>query len=504
MAEIEWRIIECPDCSGRFKVPENLEDDEGIACPACGAEVPSARPDPDAEPEIDWDSDLLSGIEAELEAEFEAPDATTSAPFAAPTTPPPDDSANTRSSTPTRPPTGSKLPPAPKKSMSLDLSNLVVKEANEQFRPAPSRPDSEEHSAPKLEGLGRLSSTSDEAFVPVDEGPRERFTRSSVREEIAGWDEDDQGRWESSRSAVASTFKLALFALPLLIGVGIFAMNVKPKKLDKVEKITPIILNPQEEEEEKKPLAPHAVDDLVESLEKEEFYRRMVETVENFVAAKTYQERLEFTRDPERVLPLMERYYSTNPDGPTEIRSTSEASSVALMKGFAVMRVVLKDYGQRPIVLARSGDKLVVDWESFVGYSGMTFAEFSEKKPTTPVLFRVRAQPEDYYNYGFGEDEYYCMRLSNLLLTEHIYGYVGKKSEAAEAIQSIFSRQMPLDFVIMKLRYPEGSESDNQVIVDEFITDGWLLTPKDESDTPSDAPTSPDEPDEAGSAEAEG
>jgi hypothetical protein len=498
MAKIEWRIIECPDCSGRFKVPQNLEDDEGVACPACGAEIHSTNPEPKAEPEIGWDSDLLSGIEAELDAEFESTES-----VAAPATPPPDHSPGAPGFAAPTSLLGSQLPPAPKKSMSLDLSNLVVKEANEQFRPPPSRSVSEEHSVPMLENLGRLSSTSDEAFTPVDEGPRERVTRSAVREEIAGWDEDDQGRWESSRSAVASTFKLALLALPLLIGVAFFAMNVKPKKLDKVEKITPIILNPQVDEEEKKPLAPHAVDDLWATLEKEEFYKRMVEVSEKFLAAETYKERLEFTRDPERVLPLMEHYYSTNPDGPTAIRSMSEASSVSLLKGFAVMRVILKDYGQLPIVLARSGDKLVVDWESFVGYSEMTFAEFAKKKPTTPVLFRVRARPEDYYNYGFGEDKYYCMGLSNLFLTDHIYGYVGKKSEAAQAIQSIFSRQAPLDFVIMRRRYPEKPESDNQVIVDEFVTDGWLLTPKEQTNAEPESATQPGEEESAEAAEAQ-
>ena len=42
-----------------------------------------------------------------------------------------------------------------------------------------------------------------------------------------------------------------------------------------------------------------------------------------------------------------------------------------------------------------------MDWEAFTGQGEMSWDEYEEKRPTSPVLMRVRLSPDDYFNYDY-------------------------------------------------------------------------------------------------------
>ena len=60
--------------------------------------------------------------------------------------------------------------------------------------------------------------------------------------------------------------------------------------------------------------------------------------------------------------------------------------------------------------------------------------------------------------------------------THQIYGYIEQGSPAAVEIGSAI--QPGDNYFTLSLRFPEKAESDNQVIIDRVINNGWIeLTP---------------------------
>ena len=447
-----WRIVDCPDCSAKFKAPAAIGDGESLACPACGFEIRS-EPDPIDDFEFDLESDLDSEFE---ESASEAP-----------ATPP-------RAKSPVE---TSSLPLPTKKPVEMDLSGLAVRDANKK----PHELSSLETSAPKLDHLEKLASTSDEAFVPDDEEPRQRVTSKRVQQEIMGWDDGDEtGGRSSSQSTVATTFKLVLISLPVLIGVGIFALNARPNAGTRSVVDTADLDLPAEGDAEEQPAAPPPNPEAVDALHMEigdaAFIEMLKEAVEAFAASSTIEERLAYVRDPDRVRPLMTSFYASQPIEPIAIDDIAPGSRVQIERGFAVTSVVLPDFEMLPIVLARRDGRLVVDWESFVGYCEIPLKQFVAEQRTTPTLFRLRARLDDYYNFEFTENRHICLGLADLKLTQKVYAYVERGSDLADQIYTrIAKNQGGLDFVIVKLRFPPNAQSPNQVLLDEFIEIGWLL-----------------------------
>lgn len=448
MSDLEWRVTRCPDCSAKFKAPADLEDGADIACPACGAEV-FARSEPErggARP-----ASLPARKTDPLEALHASPD--------------PVRDLN---------PGGSALPPAPEKSVSLDLTGLAVRDTNRK----PYVGAKDEASAPRLEHLEKVARTDDEEFAAIDDEPRRRVTSKRVEEEIVGWDDGGEAKRDASRSTVASTFKLALGALPVLIGVGIFAMSAQPKNnsrsLVDQEAIAAAAgaLAGTFEKPEPDPTSPV---ELRNEIGADAFLELIRDTAARFLQSATLESRLALVRHPERVRPLMESYYRKHPLEPMPFDKVAPNERYHIERNFIVTGLALPGYDALPIVLSRKGDKLLVDWESFVGYGEMELSEFVRKRPTQPVLMRLRAKPDDYFNYRFDEGGYHCIALSDLKFTERLYGYFEKGSPTAEKFFNRMAKESGIDFVILKVRYPPNAVAANQVIIDEFIDVGWLM-----------------------------
>ena len=191
--------------------------------------------------------------------------------------------------------------------------------------------------------------------------------------------------------------------------------------------------------------------------------------VEHFLKAGTLDERKSFTRSLQRVEPLMDRYYETHNPGPIKYRSLADQHNSFPLKDYYTIGVTLEDFSMAYAILAIEQDRFLIDWESFVGYSEMSLGKFMEKKPGSPTLFRVRVKADDYYNFNFTDEQYQCLRLTNMNQTTVIYGYVMKGTGPLSTLRA------GKEFFTLRLRYPESPKTANQVIIDEVITSGWVI-----------------------------
>ncbi len=212
-------------------------------------------------------------------------------------------------------------------------------------------------------------------------------------------------------------------------------------------------------------------------------FTEIEETLTHFFTADTLETQLLWVRDPERVRPLMEKYYENHPvklvSGfrQLKIKSPTPTETAALH----MVDVVLEpSQWQRRLVVEQEESGYKVDWEVAVGYQEQSWASFQETQPTTPKAFRAILLEGQYYNYQFSDrSQYLCWEIvhpqePDLLL----YGYTSMDSPLTDflmretTIKASGRRRGPS--VIVNLAYPENPQDSSQVLITDLVQKGWV------------------------------
>jgi hypothetical protein len=203
--------------------------------------------------------------------------------------------------------------------------------------------------------------------------------------------------------------------------------------------------------------------------------KELEDAVKGFLAADSIEEMTRWVRDRKRVMPLIKEYYGR--DGqefrPLRWKAIGEDQGVSVLGEMRAVLVTLDDYSQRQIGLEKTTRGFRVDWESWVGYSEMSWEEFQERRPTRPIVFRVRMERGDYYNFGFtDETRWLCFRILSPD-DDLLWGYAEAESAAVE-LRTMHVGEEEL-LMTVRLRFPENSTRGDQVIVDELVATGWVI-----------------------------
>lgn len=201
--------------------------------------------------------------------------------------------------------------------------------------------------------------------------------------------------------------------------------------------------------------------------------------VTGFLAAKTVEDRLPFVRQPKRVEPLMRAWYARQRDATEWTGGEIRHRDKQIDHGRYLIRLAM-DFGtagSRIFIVEQTAGDFKLDWETATGYQAKPLEEFKAERPTTPVEFRVKMKPADYYNYAFNDrDRYQAVELSYPGRREFkLTGYIDLKSDwAAPLVKRLDDGEAPS--LIVLLRYPEGEIEDvTQVEVVAIVADSWLL-----------------------------
>lgn len=178
-----------------------------------------------------------------------------------------------------------------------------------------------------------------------------------------------------------------------------------------------------------------------------------------------------WVRHPEVTLPRMREFYGDEfvADGFSSILwgrppvRVGEAIKSQIQDG---------DYGKR-VIFAVNEDGWKIDWESWVGWSESDWKSFKAARPTEPVMFRVVVSDVSYFNFKFtSESEWSSYRLESPDGNHLVFGYVPRAGELDTRLKS-YDGTEDRPFTL-RLRFPEGATTDNQVIVDGIVAEGWF------------------------------
>lgn len=202
------------------------------------------------------------------------------------------------------------------------------------------------------------------------------------------------------------------------------------------------------------------------------------QTLRRFFAASTPDQQLAFVRDPQRVRPLMEHYYSSHPHTPHEWKALGWALTVeeaGYRLGYA--QAVFANAEPVSLIIEEMADGTFrVDWESSVRYGEIDWEEFIKTQPSAPTLFRVIASkpqniPPEAAPMG-----------SELLEIKHpddndvVYAYFDRKdpkfTPLLQQLQTGNWKDVPLT---LRLCFPGPVGSGKNARIADVEGKGWLI-----------------------------
>ncbi|MEI6537453.1 MAG: hypothetical protein WCN98_19065, partial [Verrucomicrobiaceae bacterium] len=204
--------------------------------------------------------------------------------------------------------------------------------------------------------------------------------------------------------------------------------------------------------------------------------------VSGFLRATSIKDRVQYVCQQEVWGPKMREYYALNGgDGPVPFERVELVEGGQKIPDTYTFSVLLLDGQHRNIVAGKSDSgNYLVDWPSFALYSEMQWDQFRSQRPTAPVAFRALATPGNYFKNDFNDAEkLVCLKLTNPLkpAAEPIYAYAERNTTIGKSMEllmkSFNSNAIPL---IVRLKYPPTPGADNQVLIGEFVGEGWVAS----------------------------
>ncbi len=192
-----------------------------------------------------------------------------------------------------------------------------------------------------------------------------------------------------------------------------------------------------------------------------------------FLEATSVAELLPLIRNPKVTEGRLRVVY---PDGKiaapglSKFNSSDELVTLGKIISFAV---TTSDQQQKALALIHSPEGMKVDWESWVGWSDISWDAFISSRSVTGHVFRLLLSPVDYYNFGFSdESKWQSYRLESSNKEYSLYGYVEKGSALDQRIRAnLESKSLALR---LSLKFPASATTSGQVEIERFVGEGWV------------------------------
>ncbi|NJM38129.1 MAG: hypothetical protein HC845_09895 [Akkermansiaceae bacterium] len=316
---------------------------------------------------------------------------------------------------------------------------------------------------PKIQPLKPTENT-DDLKVPQITKQRRRHPKKSIEH-----GSDDQS-WESEttfskkgnnrQSLKGLIFGAATLALLLILG-GILLLQKDDKKpVVAVERIAPTVPVAPSEPDEKNLINAQAAAIKVEPL------------VRKFLSAKTVDEILPLVRNPQVAESRIKNFYPEGKMIPFELAQYNLPGTADSADEVVSIYVRDRDFKDREIALIATPEGYKIDWESWIGWSEISVSDFMAKKPENPKTFRVTLSEVKYYNFDFTDDSKWTSYRIGFPNQESLYGYVEKDSILHQRIK--LQEGQKQQKVILSLKYPPEASRNDQVLVHDLLSIGWV------------------------------
>lgn len=192
-----------------------------------------------------------------------------------------------------------------------------------------------------------------------------------------------------------------------------------------------------------------------------------------FLEAKSVAELLPIIRHPEITELRMREVYPDGKIAAAGMARFNSSDEVSVRDKLISLMVRTGEQLEQPMAFIETPEGLKIDWESWAGWSEISWDKFISTKPTTAKVFRVTLSEVDYYNFAFSdESKWHSYRLISPNGEHSLYGYVEKGSVIDLKIRP--TEDAKIVTLMLSLKFPVGATSNSQVEIERFVAEGWV------------------------------
>jgi hypothetical protein len=299
-------------------------------------------------------------------------------------------------------------------------------------------------------------------------GSRRRTKKSRHTDEHA-WDRSSGGHRRSKHGEKRQMFWM------LIGGAAMFALIVTGVLLVSRGRDAPV---PQVAEsadaQAAAPNTPAAAQPAQPQWSEVEFLAVAEPLTRTFLEATRVEDLLPVVRNPGVAEARMRRVYPGGKIEPPGLTKFNTDSTVVRQGTITAVKVLTRAFDEKHLAFVDTPQGIKIDWESWAGWSDMTWSEFLASKPTAVRVFRVNLSPSDYYNFAFAADtKWQAYRLTSPDEGHAVYGYAEHGSAVSAKLPPPTDTQ-PVA-LMLALKFPDHATSANQVLIEKVIAEGWVL-----------------------------
>jgi len=205
-----------------------------------------------------------------------------------------------------------------------------------------------------------------------------------------------------------------------------------------------------------------------------EFLTKAEPMAKQFMEATSIQDLLPLVRNPDVAEDRIKKFYpegKIDAPGMSAFNTTSRVLRIGTIIGVMVRN---RDFVTKPLYFFETPFGIKIDWESWVGWSEISWDDFLATKTQAPKLFRVSISAVQYYNFSFKDEQrWQSYRIESPDRNYSLYGYVERNSPLNARLMVLSG--MKQAGLTLSLRFPVDALSPNQVIIDNFVAEGWVL-----------------------------
>lgn len=204
-------------------------------------------------------------------------------------------------------------------------------------------------------------------------------------------------------------------------------------------------------------------------------------TVRGYLLADGWQSKAAFVREPERVAPLMESYFShfggSRSAAISSVRAAAPGfySDMDLPQQVSRVRAELADGSSKVFFVEHLPQGPRIEWESSTGWSGLTWEQVLQNGGEETTL-RVLASRDDYFSGGNEEGSHLCLMLADPRTGDRLgYAYMDLDAPDAAALKASVagtSASAPVPLTL-GVRPGEDATASRSVQITRFVKPGF-------------------------------
>jgi len=202
----------------------------------------------------------------------------------------------------------------------------------------------------------------------------------------------------------------------------------------------------------------------------------VVQMIQKYYAAETWEERLKYVIDPDRMRPVMAKYYTTGYQS-----ALKEKKDISVVGGnFQNGEIILVYLADRVTYVKKVNNQYLLDWEAHTGHNEKSFTLFVSEKSPVETRFRVKLRLADqgfYGNFGISKDKQISVHIEDgQFKTE--YGFVYKSIDQFQSLFTLLSDGLAHE-VIVDMKYQDFRDAygdvRSEIIITKFVQEGWAV-----------------------------